>query len=582
MLFMFPAQPHRRFPARLTLPICLAVATPLSAQLQYADRSVGLEMPKMESGRTEIEAGDVNGDGRLDLICVGDHGSPFINTQEHGLMVWFGDGDGGWSVFQFGDFGYGGVALGDVNGDGLMDAGYGIHHDYSSTDLGDQILEVALGDGTGRAWTAWDDGLAANGEDYGMFGTDFADVDNDGDLDLGSISFGCCAGVHVYLNNGNGLWTQSFGFVGGNSDQIFTFGEINGDGNADFALSHQQGGVYFGDGLGDFTPADGNLPARGLTGRAGVSLGDVNGDGRDDLSFVNSAKGLAVWTWDNKNKVWVNLSGNLPVSGVFALTEIADMNLDGHGDLVAADNTGTAVYLGDGNGGWTLAASIPTAVNTCARNALRANGADLDHNGYPDIVSIAKEACVSFGGNNRPRAFLEATPRSATWIRPYTLDEGRAVAAGSARFIRWTSSVTTAPAEAGTVDVEVSVFGPQGPWMRITKAAPNNGRYQWHGSADLPPGDAWMRLTLKSSTASATALTSKPFSIVGGNDKKPKGDFDGDQDVDLVDAWRFFDCFTGDGGTATPGCKRGDFNGDQRIDLADFQAFQAILTGPKP
>lgn len=115
MLFMFPAKPHRRFPTRLTLPVCLAIATPLSAQLQYVDRSASLEMPKMESGRTEIEAGDVNGDGRLDLICVGDHGSPFINTQEHGLMAWFGDG--GWNVFEFGNFGYGGVALGDVNDD---------------------------------------------------------------------------------------------------------------------------------------------------------------------------------------------------------------------------------------------------------------------------------------------------------------------------------------------------------------------------------------------------------------------------------------------------------------------------------
>ena len=50
-----------------------------------------------------------------------------------------------------------------------------------------------------------------------MFGTDFADVDNDGDLDLGSLSFGCCAGVHIYLNHSDGTWTQSFGILGGNA-----------------------------------------------------------------------------------------------------------------------------------------------------------------------------------------------------------------------------------------------------------------------------------------------------------------------------------------------------------------------------
>ena len=113
-------------------------------------------------------------------------------------------------------------------------------------------LEVALGDGTGRSWTPWDDGLATNGETYGMFGSDFADVDGDGDLDLGSISFGCCSGVHVYLNGGDGAWQQSFGFVGGNARQEFTFGDVNGDGWPDLAVSHQNGTVYVGNGNGGF------------------------------------------------------------------------------------------------------------------------------------------------------------------------------------------------------------------------------------------------------------------------------------------------------------------------------------------
>jgi hypothetical protein len=46
-----------------------------------------------------------------------------------------------------------------------------------------------------------------------MFTTDFGDVNNDGKLDVGSISFGCCAGLHVYKNNGNGTWTQTFGLI---------------------------------------------------------------------------------------------------------------------------------------------------------------------------------------------------------------------------------------------------------------------------------------------------------------------------------------------------------------------------------
>ena len=68
-------------------------------------RSAGLEIPTKEEGHTEFEFGDVNGDGELDLVSVGDHGSPYVNSDQHGIMVWLGDGAGSWSVHQFGNFG---------------------------------------------------------------------------------------------------------------------------------------------------------------------------------------------------------------------------------------------------------------------------------------------------------------------------------------------------------------------------------------------------------------------------------------------------------------------------------------------
>ena len=96
--------------------------------LDYIESSSGLETPEMEGGRTELEMVDVNADGNIDILSIGDHGSPYINTSEHGIMVWFGDGTGNWSVYQNGSFGYGGICVGDVNNDGFMDVGYGMHH----------------------------------------------------------------------------------------------------------------------------------------------------------------------------------------------------------------------------------------------------------------------------------------------------------------------------------------------------------------------------------------------------------------------------------------------------------------------
>jgi hypothetical protein len=543
-------------------------------QLTYVDQSSGLQTPQMEGGNTELEFSDVDGDGYVDIVSIGDHGSPYINTNEHGIMVWFGDGAGNWSVYQNGNLGYGGVALGDVNDDGLMDVGYGMHHDYSGNDFGDQILEVALGDGTGQNWIPWDDGLATNGETWGMFGTDFADVDNDGDLDIGSISFGCCAGIHVYLNNGDGTWTQSFGFIGGNSDALFEFGDVDGDGLADFAAAHGDGTVYLGDGAGGFTLADGNLPTPQW--RRGTSLGDVNDDGRDDLAFVTSAGGLAVWTKIGPSR-WQDLSGSLPASGDFLFTEIVDMDLDGHGDLVAfADGEPglLVVYGGDGAGNWQQIASTPTP-NCCDGAAFRA-GVDADHNGYPDIAYVAEENCDWLGGTNRPRFYAEDSTPKSSWVHPQYPRGGETLIAGSVRFLDWHG------AEIGgqlhEVLIELSRGGPDCLWTTIAAGVPNNGRYQWLLPAGMQGStECYLRYTLEGATALAG-----PFTIVS-TAVYESGDVDCSGAVEVGDLGPFVQALLDPDGymAAYPDCDvvLADMSGDCLLDGTDVQQFVAALTG---
>jgi len=494
----------------LILLVGLTSPSPSSAQalLDYVEASSGLQLPGLENGRTELVFGDVDGDGHLDLVSVGDHGNPFINSDQHGIMVWFGDGQGHWTLHMEGAFGYGGVALGDVDNDGLMDIGYGIHHDYSGDDLGDQLLEVALGDGTGRHWTPWDDGLATNGETWGMFGTDFADVDNDGHLDIGSISFGCCAGVHVYRNNADGSWTRSFGFLGGNSDMIFVFGDIDGDGHADFAAGHGAGTVYLGDGSGGFTLADSNLP--GSSWRSGVSLGDVTGDGRDDLAFTTS-DGIGVFAW--QDGLWSDLSGDLATLGSgYRFTRIADMDNDGFGDLVVLRNAETRIYLGDGTGGWTLAATVPTD-SACRVLALTA-GFDFDHDGFADFAYVAEEECAWIvGGTNALHAWRRDSTPDTPWVHPVRPRGGEVFIAGSVRFLDWRAAVPPDVPERPSMTIELSTTGPDGPFVPVAQAVPDNGRYQWTVPADLPTSHAChLRLTLDTDPP-AVAVTPAPFTI---------------------------------------------------------------------
>jgi len=487
-------------------------SSPPTRRLAYVESSTGLVPPTLEGGGTEVEMGDVDGDGRLDLVSVGDHGSPYVNTDQHGVMVWFGDGNGSWGVVMTGEFGYGCVALGDVNGDGLLDVGYGMHHNYSGVDLGDQLLEVALGDGSGSSWTPWDDGLATNGEDWGMFSTDFADVDNDGDLDVGSNSFGCCAGVHVYLNQGDGTWVQSFGFVGGNSADEISFGDINGDGNADFAVSQQYGTVYLGDGSGGFVLDDGNLPAGGSSGRLGVSLGDVNGDGREDLAFRTASGGLEVWAWSGPG-AWVELSGALPASGPWEATQLVDMNADGHIDLCAFGNGQVRVWAGDGGGGWTEAASFTTPAPGYYE-AFRAGG-DVDHNGHPDLVLVADEGSWP-SDYNHMHVFKESSAPTVLALTPVEPRGGETLVAGAVTFVDWLAAIPAGGP--GAVTLELSLDGAAGPWQPVATEVANSGRYQWRISPDTPSStNAVIRHSLTVGSETVTATTPEPFAILGGD-----------------------------------------------------------------
>ncbi|MCB0807190.1 MAG: VCBS repeat-containing protein, partial [Bacteroidales bacterium] len=440
--------------------------------LNYVESSAGLANPAWEGGKTELEFADMNNDGHIDIVTVGDHGNPNVGTSHHGIEVYFNDGSGNWSVQMSGNFGYGGIAIGDVNNDGFWDAGYGIHHNYSSTDLGDQILEVALGDGTGTNWTPWDDNLATNGEDWGMFGTDFADVDNDGDLDVGSISFGCCAGVHVYLNQMDGTWQQSFGFIGGNSNSRFVFGDINNDGNSDFIIGHENGIVYFGDGTGNFSPAPAGLPGPGGIGAYGPSLGDVDNDGDKDIAYIYN--GIEVWGWDQDNETWTDLSGDLPAGTNFEATQLHDVDADGNTDLFAFGNGTCTLWLGDGSGNWTQETSFTTSgASDC--QAFRVGG-DIDHNGIADVIMLAE------GGSwpsyqNYLKCYKESSPADSLWIRGLFPKGGERFKSGSVQFIDWASEVPVGYEI--LVRLLFSSDGNTGGWNIIDDYLANSGRYQW-------------------------------------------------------------------------------------------------------
>ena len=496
----------------------------------FVESSTGMGYPQWESGMTELEFADIDMDGYVDILSIGDHGSPNINATEHGIMVWFGDGTGSWSVEMTGNFGYGGIAIGDVNNDGHWDVGYGMHHDYSSTDLGDQLLEVALGDGTGTNWTAWDDGLATNGEDWGLFGTDFADVDNDGDLDIGSNSFGSGSGLHVYINQGDGSWQQSFGILPGNSNMRFVFGDINRDGNADFVVTHDAGIAFFGDGEGNFSNADYNLPDYSFP-VFGADLGDVDGDGGQDLAYAELSGGIRVWTFNEDNNQWEDVSGSLPASGDFQEVQLCDFNRDGTMDIAAFGNANLTIWKGiksaEGPITWLEMFNTTTSDNgDCA--AFRAGG-DVDRNGYPDITLVEKEGSWP-NDQNHLKCFKETTPLFLNHIKAVFPLGNEVFRQGSVQFADWLSGVPAA--SSSQVKVQLSLRGKLGPFTTLTTATANSGRYQWTVPNTISTNNCFMKYTLIEGDDTLTSITPNAFTILG--DDGIEAGFTADSSVVLV------------------------------------------------
>jgi len=495
--------------ASLTALLLWAAMASASAQLRYQECSNGLTSPSLHEGDTEFEMVDVDLDGHVDIVSVGDHGNPLVNTTQEGVMVWFGDGAGVWSQEQYGYLGYGGVAVGDVNWDGRVDVAYGIHHNYSSNDLGDAIFEVALGDGSGRKWTPWDDGIGVHGEYWGMFATDLGDVDGDGDLDVGSTGFGASGGMQIYLNQGDGTWLRSFGFLEGNSDHVFVFGDVDGDGHRDIATAKEEGTVWLNDGEGFFTAVDGNLPALPpFRERMGPSLGDVDGDGRDDIAFCADDGSAEVWLWRGDAE-WLDVSATLPAITTCEFTQLRDMNGDGLIDLSTFGSGRVDVVLGDGSGDlWTSAASFSTGDIPGAGKAFRVGG-DIDHNGRADMVLVGSRY-VGTQQLNFAHCYRELSIPSETFVRIVEPGPHRRWLAGAVAFIEWEAGLAeTGP---GTADIEVSLDGTAGPWRPVASGLPNNGRYQWRvpsGTSD----DARLRITVTTASTSATTTSAERFVI---------------------------------------------------------------------
>jgi hypothetical protein len=129
------------------------------------------------------------------------------------------------------------------------------------------------------------------------------------------------------------------------------FADVNKDGKMDVAIADHCKGVfvYLGDGTGNWKSASSGLPS---IGAEDVALGDFDKDGCSDLvSVAASEEGVRAFRGDCKG-TWRERSEGLALTEWGNSVVVADVNADGHHDVVAAYSAGPRVWLGDGKFGW--------------------------------------------------------------------------------------------------------------------------------------------------------------------------------------------------------------------------------------
>jgi gliding motility-associated-like protein len=276
------------------------------------------------------------------------------------------------TTVPFTDVHYGDSAFADVDGDGDQDVLI-----TGEVTAAVEVAELYLNDGAGNF--TLDTGQPFEG--VYQSSVNFADVDNDTDLDVLIVGYSHVIGfsARLYTNDGNGNFTLVNGtpFVGTARKADSDFGDIDGDGDLDVIISGYTGvansplntpRLYTNDGFGNFTLDTGT-------------------------NFVNAENGEVIFQdFDNDNDNDLIITGNRPAG--------------------SSPLTVSYIYTNDGLGNFNL--SLPTN-QLPGVNAGQLDAADLDDDNDYDLV-ISRFSVTGWNSevyyNDGTGLFTEAQPKS--------------------------------------------------------------------------------------------------------------------------------------------------------------------------